>query len=306
MSAWSFFPWPRDYPGPWTGVWVESVGTRDCTRHNSNADPAFLCLHLLTAGRLRFVTEMGADVILGHGDLFTVWPHVPCRLEAVPPSRPEGVRMYWLRLRGPMRGDLAAEIGTPFARPWGKAADPARARRALTRLIALAREYPPNADILSAAELYRLAAACAPPAKYTSDGRSAPSGSRGMRTGGRAGPAGRAQDERPLAWRIREAMGQHAASGMNVSDFAKAFRMSRTKLFLLFRETFGRSPVKVLTDMRLECARDLLRKRDLSVKEVAASSGFKDPLYFSRIFRKRFGVPPGRFREEMAAGTGSR
>jgi AraC-like DNA-binding protein/ligand-binding sensor protein len=60
-----------------------------------------------------------------------------------------------------------------------------------------------------------------------------------------------------------------------------------------FKDTLGKSFKQIQTEEKLNRAADLL-KRDptLSVTEVAASVGFTDPLYFSRRFKKHFGVPP--------------
>ena len=52
-----------------------------------------------------------------------------------------------------------------------------------------------------------------------------------------------------------------------------------------------------LLQMRLNRARNLLMHNELSVKEVAFMTGFNDPLYFSRVFRKKFGGPPTEARE---------
>ncbi len=62
----------------------------------------------------------------------------------------------------------------------------------------------------------------------------------------------------------------------------------------LFKSRFGKTPRQYRTDLRFEKARRLLRE-GLSVKETAWACGFSDELYFSRAFRKREGMPPGRF-----------
>ena len=54
--------------------------------------------------------------------------------------------------------------------------------------------------------------------------------------------------------------------------------------------------IEVLTKIRMDRAKDLLKNTDLSMKEVAFASGYGDPLYFSRLFRRVNGIPPTRFR----------
>ena len=50
--------------------------------------------------------------------------------------------------------------------------------------------------------------------------------------------------------------------------------------------------------MQLERAIGLLRS-GTSVKEAALGAGFSEPAYFSRVFARRFGVPPSRWREAL-------
>jgi AraC-like DNA-binding protein len=51
--------------------------------------------------------------------------------------------------------------------------------------------------------------------------------------------------------------------------------------------------------MQLERASSLLRS-STSVKEAALGAGFSEPAYFSRVFARRFGVPPSRWREALS------
>ena len=54
------------------------------------------------------------------------------------------------------------------------------------------------------------------------------------------------------------------------------------------------TPHKFLTDRRLQTAASMLRSQynDGNVTEVARQCGFREPLYFSRMFKKRYGVSP--------------
>ena len=61
----------------------------------------------------------------------------------------------------------------------------------------------------------------------------------------------------------------------------------------------GTSFVQELNAMRLERASDMLadpRARGLPVADVAYRNGFLDPGYFTRLFRKRFGITPSEWR----------
>ena len=47
----------------------------------------------------------------------------------------------------------------------------------------------------------------------------------------------------------------------------------------------------------MEAGKQLLKKTELSVAEVAANIGFPDPAHFSRLFRERYSMPPTVYRE---------
>ena len=49
--------------------------------------------------------------------------------------------------------------------------------------------------------------------------------------------------------------------------------------------------------VRINEAKILLERTGLSVKEIASKTGFNDPSYFNRIFRREFGLAPGKIRE---------
>lgn len=62
-----------------------------------------------------------------------------------------------------------------------------------------------------------------------------------------------------------------------------------------FKETTWLSPMNYLRIFRLEEAARRLRAGECSVSDVALSCGFTDPNYFTRCFKKHFGVPPTKY-----------
>ncbi|MFF9841090.1 AraC family transcriptional regulator [Streptomyces sp. NPDC013740] len=63
------------------------------------------------------------------------------------------------------------------------------------------------------------------------------------------------------------------------------------------RAALGRTPAGLLREARTQEAQRLLARTDLSVRQVAARTGFDDPAYFSRFFRRETGMSPGAFRK---------
>lgn len=78
-------------------------------------------------------------------------------------------------------------------------------------------------------------------------------------------------------------------AGMSVSTFQRAWRRYA-----------GQAPNAYLLELRLDRARGLLETTGLSVKEIAARTGFADSNYFTRQFRRRFDQSPRGWRSARA------
>lgn len=66
----------------------------------------------------------------------------------------------------------------------------------------------------------------------------------------------------------------------------------------LFKKEMGMSPLEYMTDLRMKAAEKLLTAmwtNEYSISEIAQMCGYEDSLYFSRVFKKRFGCAPSSF-----------
>jgi YesN/AraC family two-component response regulator len=57
--------------------------------------------------------------------------------------------------------------------------------------------------------------------------------------------------------------------------------------------------MEYLAGKRIQAAKELLLTADLNISEVAYQTGFNDPLYFSRLFKKMTGLPPRQFAKRV-------
>ena len=65
-----------------------------------------------------------------------------------------------------------------------------------------------------------------------------------------------------------------------------------------FKEEFGTTPLKYITDMRLRHAKKLIAHNSyVSIEQVADQCGFSDSFYFSTVFKKKYGIPPREYRK---------
>ncbi|MDF9796461.1 signal transduction histidine kinase/DNA-binding response OmpR family regulator/streptogramin lyase [Catalinimonas alkaloidigena] len=81
----------------------------------------------------------------------------------------------------------------------------------------------------------------------------------------------------------------------NVEQLVKELGMSRSKLHLKMKAVTGQSCSEFIRTIRLKRAVQLLEKSEMSVKEVMSYTGFSTASYFSKCFRKQFGVIPSEY-----------
>lgn len=65
----------------------------------------------------------------------------------------------------------------------------------------------------------------------------------------------------------------------------------------IFKEKTGLTPVQYQISARINKAKLLLADTDMTLSEIAFMCGFSDPLYFSRLFKNKNGIPPKEFRK---------
>lgn len=81
---------------------------------------------------------------------------------------------------------------------------------------------------------------------------------------------------------------------LRVDVLCKELHISRATLHRCFTNHCGISPGAYLLNYRMERAKELL-SHGITAKATALSCGFTDPLYFSKVFRKTYGISPREF-----------
>ena len=108
-----------------------------------------------------------------------------------------------------------------------------------------------------------------------------------------------------LAPAIRQMHGQLARS-WTVAQLARTAALSRSAFFERFTRTVGLPPMEYLLAWRMAVAKDLLRRQDVGLAEVAERVGYGSASTFSTAFSRHVGRPPGRYaREASPHGTTS-
>lgn len=112
------------------------------------------------------------------------------------------------------------------------------------------------------------------------------------------GTPGRRIDER--IDRVLTHISRHLAEPLTVEGLCRVAGLSRSRFSELFREETSHSVQAWTEEQRLRRACDLLETTMMPIGSVARSSGFADPFYFSRRFRKQTGYTP----RDWRAGRG--
>jgi signal transduction histidine kinase/ligand-binding sensor domain-containing protein/DNA-binding response OmpR family regulator len=84
-------------------------------------------------------------------------------------------------------------------------------------------------------------------------------------------------------------------SEFSVELLVKEMSLSRSNLYLKLKELTGLSSSEFIRNIRLKRAMQLMQKSDYSVKEIMYMTGFSTGSYFSKCFKKQFGVIPSKY-----------
>ncbi|MFJ9614650.1 helix-turn-helix domain-containing protein [Streptomyces noursei] len=150
-------------------------------------------------------------------------------------------------------------------------ADPGPARTAIGRIARAARRDNPLLDVETAAAVHELLVAL------------------------RRARADTDADGEP----VLAALARDAFLPLSVAEHAARHGMTPAELRTAVRRGAGCSPKDYLLGIRLGRAKELLVATELPVAAVARRVGYDDPAYFSRLFTRRVGLAPARFRDRQ-------
>ena len=89
-----------------------------------------------------------------------------------------------------------------------------------------------------------------------------------------------------------------ADTSLTVENLAALAGITPVWLRRLFLAKYGMQPSKYIKARRIGAAKELLVSTDLPNNDIALHTGFSDPAYFCREFRRIVGMTPGRYRGE--------
>src|SRR5262249_7692957 len=89
---------------------------------------------------------------------------------------------------------------------------------------------------------------------------------------------------------------RHPDRPWTVDCLARLARLSRSRFSERFAAAMGTGPMKYVTHVRMERARELLISDGLTIGELALAFAYESEAAFARAFKRHFGDPPGTLR----------
>ncbi|SFM26586.1 two-component system, response regulator YesN [Gracilibacillus orientalis] len=86
---------------------------------------------------------------------------------------------------------------------------------------------------------------------------------------------------------------------INLMDVSAYTELSTNYVSNLFHEATGSTFIDYLTEIRIKKAKQLLQTNNATLKEISYDIGYKDPNYFSRVFKKHVGLSPKQYQSQI-------
>ncbi|WP_026231639.1 hybrid sensor histidine kinase/response regulator transcription factor [Neolewinella persica] len=104
-------------------------------------------------------------------------------------------------------------------------------------------------------------------------------------------------EEHAFIIRARTVVEAHLSDpDFSVEDLAREVHLSRSQLHRKLHQLVDMHTTRFIRSVRIQQARTLLRESSLTIAEIAYDCGFRDPDYFSRVFREEIGRTPSAYR----------
>jgi|HigsolmetaAR203D_1030402.scaffolds.fasta_scaffold00166_26 two-component system response regulator YesN len=113
-----------------------------------------------------------------------------------------------------------------------------------------------------------------------------------------------ARHEPDAVHRIKKYIIEHSHEDISLEAISRMAGLSPFYISKLFKEQFGINYIDFLTECRIEKAKKLMADPELSLKVIALEVGYRDPNYFSKVFKKMCDISPTEYRKALLGARG--
>lgn len=104
------------------------------------------------------------------------------------------------------------------------------------------------------------------------------------------------EEEEDAIETVRKYIDQHIAEELSVEKMAEMVYISQNHLTRSFKKKYGKTVIDYIIDQRLALAEDMLRRTNKTVTMIANDVGYFDYVYFSKLFKRKYGMTPREYR----------
>ena len=97
---------------------------------------------------------------------------------------------------------------------------------------------------------------------------------------------------------VKKFLEEHYKEDISLQDAADVLGYSDVYFCKIFKQSFGKSFIVYLNEMRIAKAKEALANPFINIKNVASEAGYREQNYFSRVFKRMTGVTPTEYRNE--------
>lgn len=109
----------------------------------------------------------------------------------------------------------------------------------------------------------------------------------------------RSNRNQKLLSKVKDYVDGNYSENITLTSISKDFGISSGYLSVLFNDYIGQNFIDYLTNLRIQSAKNLLKRTDLKIYEIADRVGYRDAYYFSTAFKKIVGINPTDYREKL-------
>jgi len=267
-----FLLWPPHNFSEWSPIWPLAIGKKSCKiLETASNDDDYYSINYMMDGELSLSLKGYDKAIVKKGMIFVIPPNFPYSYVREKSKEGGKTLLFWVRLTGPYAKKHIETMGFSEGKYIIEPAHPKIVRQLIEDIISVFYNYNNSSDADAIAILYRFIGAISN--DYV-----------------------KMKENVSLAVRIRDFMYREIGQGFNINQTAQIFNVSRYTIIQHFKKEFNMSPSKVLKNIRMEKAMNLLIKTDLSIRHIARQSGYATPNNFIHQFKNEFKKSPSEFR----------